>query len=291
VAELHVDAAPQLLSDELKETLKEDYGIRVISAAPKHQRQNGTPERRWQTARQVAFKLMTHARVGLPFFDTALQQAALICNVVPVRGAFRPGTDIPAVPFMRHYNAEPRLGVPCCCQGIPPQGCTGRILKDHNMIQRGVRGIYVGFPIDQANYLIWIPSAQQFAVSADVAFDEDFSSTLAYEGRLYHDSLPFCTTNDAPHNSLSPLAWTGPPVTSADPANPDDPWTPSTIFPPTHQPNDPMDWTPRHVDFFVPPIPETNDTGGAEQGDVFPENDVEQGPVETGTTADFEEGP
>jgi len=53
-----------LLSSELKETLKEDYGIRVISAAPKQQHQNGT----------IAFKLMTHARVGLPFFDTALQQ-------------------------------------------------------------------------------------------------------------------------------------------------------------------------------------------------------------------------
>jgi hypothetical protein len=74
VAELHVDGAPQLLSNELKETLKEDYGIRVISAAPKQQHQNGTPKRRWQTARQIAFKLMTHARVGLPFFDTALQQ-------------------------------------------------------------------------------------------------------------------------------------------------------------------------------------------------------------------------
>jgi hypothetical protein len=47
VAELHVDAAPQLFSDKLKETLlKEDYGIRVISAAPKRQHQNGTPERR-----------------------------------------------------------------------------------------------------------------------------------------------------------------------------------------------------------------------------------------------------
>jgi len=88
LAELHVDAAPQLLSEELKATLKDDYGIRVISVAPKHQHQNGTPERRWQTTRQVAFKVMTHARVGLPFFDTALQQAALICNIVPIRGAF-----------------------------------------------------------------------------------------------------------------------------------------------------------------------------------------------------------
>ena len=52
-----------------------------------------------------------------------------------------------------------------------------------------------------------------------------------------------------------------------------------------------MDWTPRHVDFFVPPIPATDNTSGAKQGDVFPDNDVEQGPVETGLTTDFEEGP
>jgi hypothetical protein len=43
VEELHVDAAPQLLSEELKATLKDDYGIRVISTAPKHQHQNGIP--------------------------------------------------------------------------------------------------------------------------------------------------------------------------------------------------------------------------------------------------------
>jgi len=198
---------------------------------------------------------------------------------------------------MRHYNAEARIGrirvwgCPVVAKAYHRKDATGCILKDHNMIQRGVRGIYVGFPIDQAGYLIWIPSARQFAVSADVAFDEDFSSTLAYDGRLYHDSLPIRTTTDAPHDSLSPLAWTGPLVVSADSANPDDPWTPTTIFPPTQQPNDPMDWTPRHVDFFVTPIPATDDTSGAEQGDVFPDNDVEQGPVKTGPTADFEEGP
>jgi len=83
---------------------------------------------------------------------------------------------------------------------------TGRILQDHNLVQRGVRGIYVGFPIDQAGYLIWIPSARQFAVLADVSFDEEFSSTLAYDGRLYHDSLPIRTTTNATLDILSPLA-------------------------------------------------------------------------------------
>ena len=201
-----------MLSEKLKATLKDDYGIRVISAAPKHQHQNGTPEPRWQTTRQLAFKLMTHAHVGLPLFDTALQQAALICNVVPVQGAFRTGTDIPAVPFVLHYNSEARIsrirvwGCPVVAKAYLCRDATGCILQDHNLVQRGVRGIYVGHPVDQAGYLIWIPSARQFAVSADVSFDEEFSSTLAYDGRLYHDSLPIRTTTDAPMDILNPLA-------------------------------------------------------------------------------------
>ena len=59
-----------------------------------------------------------------------------------------------------------------------------------------------------------------------------------------------------------------------NPADADDPRTPSTIFPPTHPPDDPMDWTPRHVDLF-PSIEEgrvvvdalrTNSSG--DRGDV-----------------------
>jgi hypothetical protein len=82
------------------------------------------------------------------FFDTALQQAALICNVVPVRGAFRPGTDIPAVPFMLHYKAEARIsrirvwGCPVVAKAYLRRYATGRILQDHNLVQRGVRGTY-----------------------------------------------------------------------------------------------------------------------------------------------------
>jgi hypothetical protein len=150
---------------------------------------------------------MTHARVGLlPFFDTALQQAALISNVVLVQGAFQPGTDIPAVPFMLHYNAKARisrirvLGCPVVAKAYLHRDATGRILQNHSLVQRDVRGIYVG----KAGYLIWIPSARHFAVSADVSFDEEFFSTLAYDGHLYHNSLPIRTTTDAPLDILSP---------------------------------------------------------------------------------------
>jgi hypothetical protein len=81
---------------------------------------------------------------------------------------------------MLHYNAKARIscirvwGCPVVAKAYLCRDATGRILQDHNLVQRGVRGIYVGFPIDQAGYLIWIPSARQFAVSADVSFDEEF---------------------------------------------------------------------------------------------------------------------
>jgi len=98
-----------------------------------------------------------------------------------------------------------------------------------------------------------------------------------------------------------------------DPADADDPRTPSTIFPPTHPPDDPMDWTPRHVDLF-PSIEEgrvvvdalrTNSSG--DRGDVsipsvttphtydsndddFVANDDVPEP-EAWPTAEFKEGP
>ena len=69
VADLHVDASPQLLTKELKVTLTDDYGIHVIAAAPRHQPQNGTLERQWQTAPQVAFKVDMKERVFVKLPD------------------------------------------------------------------------------------------------------------------------------------------------------------------------------------------------------------------------------
>ena len=135
---------------------------------------------------------------------------------------------------------------------------------------------------------------------------------MAYNGRLYHDSLPIRTTTDAPLDILSPLAWTGPPLVVPNPANADNLWTPSTIFPPTHPPDDPIDWTPRHVDIF-PSIEEgrvvhalrtnsSGDRGGVSipsvttphtydsNDDDFVANDDVPEP-EAWPTAEFKEGP
>jgi hypothetical protein len=55
---------------------------------------------------------------------------------------------------MRHYNAKARIGrirvwgCPAVAKAYHrKKDATGRILKDHNMIQYDVRGIYVGFQL------------------------------------------------------------------------------------------------------------------------------------------------
>ena len=59
------------------------------------------------------------------------------------------------------------------------------------MIQRGVRGIFVGFPDNQAGWLVYAPQNGRIFSSADVAFDENFDSAgLTYNKVLFKDGFP-----------------------------------------------------------------------------------------------------
>jgi hypothetical protein len=48
----------------------------------------------------------------------------------------------------------------------------------------------VGFPPNQAGWLIHVPYTNEFYVSQDVAFDEDFQSTLAFDVVPFHGAAP-----------------------------------------------------------------------------------------------------
>jgi hypothetical protein len=45
--------------------------------------------------------------------------------------------------------------------------------------QRGIHGVFVGFPPDQKGYLIYLPGSRSLATSGDVSFDETFYSAIA----------------------------------------------------------------------------------------------------------------
>ena len=92
-----------------------------------------------------------------------------------------------------------------------------------------MRGVFVGFSVNQAGWLVFIPSSKHVLSSADVRFDEEFASVSALPNRIYHDSFPI---NPPPKliNDPDSVAHTGPPIVNDKPES--GPWTPYTALPP-----------------------------------------------------------
>jgi hypothetical protein len=98
-------------------------------------------------------------------------------------------------------------------------------LHEKNLPQKGVRGIWVGYPINQAGALIWVNQTNLFIVSADYTCDEDFHSPLADLHLQFHDATPVRTAPDLPLDPIHVQTYyTGPPLTAPNPDTPDDPW-------------------------------------------------------------------
>ena len=86
--EIHVDAGPQLVSEEFQNWCVERR-IKLVIAAPHHQEMNGMCERMWQAARKIAFALCTGARLGWAFYHHALMYATRIMDFLPIKGCMR----------------------------------------------------------------------------------------------------------------------------------------------------------------------------------------------------------
>ncbi|MGH7974584.1 MAG: hypothetical protein ACREBR_03580 [bacterium] len=65
----------------------------------------------------------------------------------------------------------------------------GQVIQTSHIPQRGVRDVFIGFPRDQSGSLVFIPSTRQILVSADVVYDQGFSSALTYTDKPFHDAI------------------------------------------------------------------------------------------------------
>jgi len=258
VMEVHGDSDSAFMSEEFIKW-GQQHGILVVGSAPHHQEMNGLPERLWQTTRVMAFVMLTHARLGLAFFHFALMYAWMICVVLPAKSTTKQSADGESeatTPYYLYFQKEPDVrkyrvfGCPVICKVYTRKDSSQRILDHKNIVQRGVRGVFVGFPVNQAGWLVFVPASRHLLASADVSFDEDFSSVSALPDRVYHDSLPIHGVPQH-HDSSEPLAHTGPPQTNAN--NEDaGPWTPFTALDPDNQADEPLASDMPATDSFTP---------------------------------------
>ena len=241
ITAIHVDAGTQLISQEFQDWCAEK-NIDLQIAAPHHQEQNARVESVWRHLRIITYKQLTHARLSHASFIDSFFYAVRVRSVLPLQSCLRVLPDgtrklscsselyhkMPArisrfrvfgCPAVMKVHSRPRLGGEAITTTFKPK----------NIIQRGVRGMFIGLPINQAGYEILIPSTGERYVCEDVAFDENFSSPLAYNEYMFRDALP---TRDITlrRDPTKTRATTGQPFVDPDPSDPDDPWPIQHIY-------------------------------------------------------------
>ena len=284
--EIRSDAGTIFAADELIQ-FAHRCNFRIRRAAPEHQEQNGPAERPWQTIRKISFSISCHARVGPEYFHESMIYAQHIYNVLPIKGLFPALSDAenrnnidpnkPATPYFMYFNDKPRVarfrvfGCPCFIKiYIKKKSDNNDIvrathLNPKNNAQRGVRGIFTGFPHNQAGYRVYVPTANKFYASCDVSFDENFESIgLSYDRRLFRDAMTTRSKGDSIDPTL-PQESTGVPAVflqdEVPPSERDSPWVPYTRRPPAYQADDPTPLYP-HSEELIP-----QDTSSIEEGE------------------------
>ena len=223
-----MDAGSQFVSDEFR-TWCDDNNIELVIAAPAHQEMNGLVERMWQSCRKTAFGMCNNARLGWAFLHHALHYATEVMEVLPIKGCYKKDEDgkyQQSCPHSMYYIDDPDVligqyrvfGCPCVAKVYTrstkkdPITKKAATLNSKNIIQRGVRGIFIGYPKGQAGWAIYIPSSGNILASIDVAFDENFTSEgLAFNKLLYHDSRPVRGQGKGYLDDSRTFAFTGPP--------------------------------------------------------------------------------
>ena len=262
--ELRSDAGSIFHSENIK--LFAHYRkFKIREAAPEHQEQNGPVERPWQTIRNIAFTISTHARLGPEFFHESITYAQHIYNVLPIRGLFpsieaikTSGENIkpdqPTTPYFMFFNRRPRVGryrvfgCPCFIRVNQPKPIKNDIINARSLLtpknnaQRGVRGIFTGFPFNQAGYRVYVPTVNEFFATCDVAFDEHFQSVgISYDQRFFNRAITTRSKGDQHDPDLQQEA-TGIPavfITDSVPLSErDSPWAPFSAQVPTKEPDD-----------------------------------------------------
>ena len=208
---IKTDAGTQFVSDDFRQHCLQ-HKIDLSIAAPKHQEQNALAERTWQSVAAIMRKILLHARLPETFSYFAVTYAAHIFNVLPIKGSILPN-GAQSTPYHLFHNKRPCIaqfrvfGCPCVVKKhtISKQGQP----SNNNTFQRGVRGIYIGFPPKQKGFQIYIPATGRTITSLDVEFDENFKSAIAYTWTPFHDALSLRPTHSSLLESTPAIEHTG----------------------------------------------------------------------------------
>ena len=182
---LRSDTGSNFTSEVFKKWCKEE-SISLTIAGPKHQEQNGFVEAAHRITNEMAQSMLIIAHLPLSFLHFALDYACLILRVLPTKNLLKEDKT-PTTTYKLLYNKRPRV------QRFKVFGCLvifkryqpifeGDASTKFTQLQRGSQGIFVGFPRNQAGWLIYVPEKignSNLVVCVDVVFDQFMLSNIS----------------------------------------------------------------------------------------------------------------
>ena len=166
-------------------------------AAPLHQEINGQVEVTWRNLCTIAHFLMVHARVSEACIHFSLiYMTDHIFPVLPIKDTINKDSD-PTTPYKLATGTKPSVShlrmLFCLCVVRKATAYVGtKTLNMLHQAQKGLRGIFVGFPQHQKGYLVYVPIKRRIISSYDVVFDEILSSALAYMSQPCSEAIYIC---------------------------------------------------------------------------------------------------
>ena len=193
---LRSDAGSNFTSQDFKDWCNKEY-IKLSIAAPKHQEQNGFVERAYQTASRMARAMLIKAHLKIEFYILALMYACKILRVLPAKGLVDTEGNLTTTYAILH-GRKPRVqrykvfGCPAIFKRYAPM-INGKIVTDFKQLQKGCRGIFVGFPDNQAGWLFFVEhkiGGSHLVISMDAVFDQHFLSGITTSNSNFDGSQP-----------------------------------------------------------------------------------------------------
>jgi hypothetical protein len=170
VDRLRANAGSQFTSKQFSRFCQSEC-INLSLAAPKCFSQSHLVERAWQTVTSMTRLMLVHARLPDTYYYHALRYATAIFNVLSVKGIFNKD-GVTSTPHELCRGHKPSMiqefkvfGCPCVAKKYL---ATIDGSQQSKQTERGIRGVFIGFPENQKGYLIYVPSTHSICVSGDV---------------------------------------------------------------------------------------------------------------------------
>jgi hypothetical protein len=195
---LRTDASSNFTSKEFAKWCKKEK-ITLTIVDPKHQEQNAFVERIYQTVSRMARSMLVNAHLPIEFYQLALKYACKQLRVLPAKNLVVIDGK-PTSTYSILYGKKPRIGhfkvfgCPVVFKCYSPL-INGKALTDFTELQRGCQGVFVGFPDDQAGWLLFVATKindSHLVVSSDVVFDQYFLSGFTGLITKYNESQNEC---------------------------------------------------------------------------------------------------